>query len=180
MKRLLLVVPLVACGPKAVPVPDKKAPVEGTDTPAPASDDSWSDWKSWTNVSPGPWISPTHGKRFVEIYVNEVALEAYKSKEAEMPVGSIVVKPSWANEDGAPGADGPLFIMEKMPSGFAPDSEDWFYGFQWPDPPEKWKKKLGSNVDWRSPSEKIEYCSDCHDVIPRGLGMPPQERMNQW
>jgi hypothetical protein len=147
---------------------------------APPATDSWADWKSFTNVSPGPWISNTHGKRFVEIYVNDIALEAYKKADGVLPVGSIVVKPSWENENGSPGADGPLFIMEKMPAGFAPESEDWFYGFQWADPPEKWKAKLGGNVDWRSPSEKVEYCADCHDGIARGLGMPPKERTKDW
>ena len=97
-----------------------------------------------------------------------------------MPVGSIVVKPSWENEDGVPGADGPLFVMQKMPAGFAPDSDDWLYVFQWPSPPEKWAAKIGTNVDWRSPTEKAEYCSDCHDGIERGLGMPPAERRAKW
>ena len=189
MMRLAPILLLVACGgPTATPLGDPQSGPDTADSAntatepvaAPAGPDRWADWKSYTNVSPGPWILKTHGKRFVEIYVNDVALEAYKTPGAELPVGSIVVKPSWENEDGVPGADGPLFIMEKMPAGFAPDSEDWFYGFQWADPPEKWKAKLGSNVDWRSPSEKVEYCSDCHDVIDRGLGMPPEERRSQW
>lgn len=190
MRRLAPILLLAACGgPPATPsegaksVPDTGDTATTTSEPAtavPAGPDSWADWKSYTNVSPGPWISKTHGKRFVEIYVNDVALEAYKTPGAPLPVGSIVVKPSWENEDGVPGIGGPLFIMEKMAEGFAPESEDWFYGFQWADPPAKWKAKLGSNVDWRSPSEKVEYCSDCHDVIDRGLGMPPKERTKDW
>lgn len=184
MKRLVLLLPLVACGPKNVPIADQETPagvVKGDDTSstAPAAK-SWSDWTSYTNVSPGPWMSPTHGKRFVEIYVNDIGLEAYKARDAEMPVGSIVVKPSWENEDGVPGADGPLFVMEKMPAGYAPDAEDWFYAFLWADPPEKWKKRLGSNVDDRSPSEKVQRCIDCHENYDRSLGMLPQERMADW
>ncbi len=185
MKLLAPILLLVACAtpkPANVPVhPDTKEvanePDSGEQARSPAS---WDDWKSYTNVSPGPWISKTHGKRFVEIYVNEVALTAYKTPGAELPLGSIIVKPSWENEDGKPGADGPLFIMEKMPAGFAPDSGSWFYAFQWENPPEKWEAKLGSNVDWRSPSTKVEYCSDCHDIIKRSLGMPPKERMVDW
>jgi hypothetical protein len=198
MKRIVLLLPLAACGgppansteqPQAVPLGPElseedesgQVPTEPRQVPTePVAESSWSDWKSFTNVSPGPWISKTHGKRFVEIYVNDVALEAYKSRETALPVGSIVVKPSWENEDGKPGADGPLFVMEKMAAGFAPDSDDWLYVFQWQNPPEKWAAKIGTNVDWRSPSEKIEYCSDCHDVLDRGLGMPPKERMANW
>lgn len=185
MKIRLPFVLLAACGGTASPTtgtpteaPAQSASEPTGDTSSPATD-SWANWKGFTNVSPGPWLSPTHGKRFVEIYVNDVALEAYKSG-GEMPVGSIVVKPSWENEDGVPGADGPLFVMEKMPAGFAPESEDWFYAFQWQSPPEKWAAKIGTNVDWRSPSEKVEYCSDCHDGIERSLGMPPKERQDKW
>ena len=70
--------------------------------------------------------------------------------------------------------------MEKMPAGFAPDNEDWFYGFQWADPPEKWEKKLGTNVDWRSPTKKVQYCVNCHENYDRALGMPPKERTADW
>ena len=185
MKRLALLLPLVACGgPPADPAPAPAPVVTDSETPQepePVPADSWSTWKtSFTNVSPGPWISKPHGKRFVEIYVNELGLEAYKTLGAPIPVGTIVVKPSWENVDGVPGPPGPLFVMERMPEGFAPDSEDWFYAFQWADPPAKWADKIGKNVDWRSPSEKIEYCADCHDILDRGLGMLPKERMADW
>lgn len=179
MRSLPLFLLVAACGGTAgshSPAPDN-AMAGGELAAAP---DAWADWKSFTNVSPGPWISRTHGKRFVEIYVNDIGLQAYKTPGAEMPVGSILVKPSWENEDGVPGPDGPLFVMEKRSDGFAPDSDDWLYAFQWPNPPEKWAAKIGSNVDWRSPSPKVEYCSDCHDVIERGLGMPPKERRADW
>ena len=194
MKRLAPLLLLAACSsatPKNLPVaPDKNVPVppetkeqalQPNSDPGEAREpDSWADWQSYVNVSPGPWISKTHGKRFVAIYVNEVALEAYKTPGATLPVGSIIVKPSWKNEDGKPGAEGPLFIMEKMAAGFAPERDDWIYAFQWADPPEKWQAELGSNVDLRSPSEKVEYCGDCHDGIDRGLGMPPVERRATW
>ncbi len=182
---LFSLAPFAACVTTSAQAPKSAAPTSANSTEVealavPKTPDSWADWKSFTNVSPGPWISKTHNSRFVEIYVNDIALEAYKTPGAEMPVGSIVVKPSWENTDGVPGADGPLFIMEKREAGFAPDSEDWFYAFQWATPTEKWAAKIGNNVDWRSPSEKIEYCSDCHDGIERGLGMPPKERTDFW
>jgi hypothetical protein len=184
MKRLALLLPLVACGgPPAPPVPDRPPeaePVEAEPEPPPPAADPWADWKSFTNVSPGPWISKPHAKRFVETYVNEIGLEAYKTIGAPIPVGTIIVKPSWESEDGKPGRDGPLFVMVKMPEGWEPDSGDWFYAFQWADPPAKWADKIGTNVDWRSPSEKIEYCVDCHDILDRGLGMLPKERMADW
>lgn len=183
----MLVLPLFACDPNKSPASAAATPVESpseeTKEEAPAETAgpaAWEDWKSWTNVSPGPWISKQHGARFVEIYVNDIALEAYKTPGAEMPVGSIVVKPSWEAEDGVPGKDGPLFVMEKMEEGFSPDHDDWFYAFQWAEPPEKWAAKIGNDVDWRTPNARLEYCTDCHDVLDRGLGMPPKERTDFW
>ena len=184
----LLLILAAACGGKSTPSPSEAAatPVASEDETHESEDAidetggaEWADWKSYTNVSPGAWQSKTHGNRFVEIYVNDIALEAYKTG-GEMPVGSIVIKPSWENDGGKPGAEGPLFVMVKKEAGYAPDNGDWFYAFQWENPPEKWAAKIGTNVDWRSPSDKVEYCLDCHDVLERQLGMPPEERRAAW
>lgn len=154
--------------------PAKTQPASPPEASAP---DSWEDWKSYTNVSPGAWVSKTHNSRFVEIYVNDIGLEAYKTPDALMPVGSIVVKPSWENEDGVAGRLGPLFVMEKKAEGFDPDNGDWFYAFQWAEPPQAWEDKIGKNVDWRSPSKKVDYCVGCHNgAYDRSLGMPPKDR----
>jgi len=134
----------------------------------------WSGWKEFHKVTTSPWISKTHGKRFVEIYVNDIGLAAYQDEEAELPVGSMVVKQSWENQGGQPGPEGPLFIMEKQEAGYAPDHGDWFYGFEWDAPSEDWQKKLGKPpIIWQSPSKRVDYCWDCHDSYERQLGMPP-------
>ena len=123
-------------------------------------------------------MSPTHGKRFVNIYVNAPGLSSYKS-DAEFPIGSTIVKESWEVKDGKPtDVAGPLFIMVKKEAGFDPDHEDWWYGFHWATPPEKWASRLGAQVYWRSPSKKVNYCWDCHDNFDREIGLPPKEQRN--
>lgn len=159
----------IACGG------GQKADVGSTTSEASAAEE-WDGWQSYNKVSKDKWISPTHGKRFVEIYVNDVGVEAYKANQA-MPVGSIVVKPSWENEGGQPGADGPLFVMVKKEPGYAPDNGDWFYAFEWAQPTGKWKDK--GPIKWKSPSNSVEYCLDCHDTEgDHQLGGVPEEYRN--
>lgn len=157
----------------------KQAEQSAAPDPAPeaaAGPASWAGWQSWQKVSTEKWPSKTHGGRFVEVYVNDVGIEAYMKEDMELPVGSILVKPSWENEGGQAGAEGPLFVMEKKPAGFAPDGGDWFYAFVWDDPTGQWKEKLGGPVRWESPSDKVTYCVDCHDAYDRQLGMVPADK----
>jgi hypothetical protein len=132
------------------------------------------DYKSFTKVSTDKFQSPTHGKRFVEIWVNEVGLAAYQGED-EFPVGTIIVKESWENDGkgGPTEVRGPLFVMEKRAKGYDSEHNDWHYEFHWENVPEQWAGKLGGNqIYWRSPSKKVDYCSGCHDNYDREVGLP--------
>ncbi len=171
MRTSLAVLILAACGGGT-----GKPATPAQEVPEPAAEvaPAWAGWKDWHRVSTAPWVSKTHGKRLVEIYVNDVAVAAYQDQATALPVGSIIVKPSWENQDGQPGAPGPVFVMEKRPAGFSHDHGDWFYAFQWDAPTGVWRDKLGAGpVLWQSPSSKVDYCWDCHDTYDRQLGMPP-------
>ncbi len=128
-------------------------------------------YESWTKLNTEKWKSKTHGGRMVEVYVNDVGLEAYKNDETDIPVGSVIVKTSFE----ADGADGPVFVMEKREDGFAPDTENWYYAMYWPVVPPKWQKRLGNAVYWESPSNKVDYCWKCHENYDRELGGIPAE-----
>lgn len=175
MRKLSLTLLLVsACGSSAPPpaTPEPSVPV---DTAAVYGElDIGADYASYHKVTSSPHISPTHGKRFVEIYVNDVGYAAYIDDGADIPVGTVVVKTSWENERGKPGAvAGPIFVMKKMEAGFDPDHEDWYYAIHWSDVPPAWQKNVGAErVYWRSPSKKVSYCWKCHDNYHRELGMP--------
>jgi hypothetical protein len=132
------------------------------------------DYAGFTKVSTEPFVSPTHGKRYVEIWVNDVGLAAYQGED-EFPVGSIIVKESWENDGkgGKTDVRGPLFVMEKRAKGFNDDHSDWWYALHWEKVPENWAAKMGANqVYWRSPSKKIQYCHNCHESFDREVGLP--------
>lgn len=132
------------------------------------------DWKSYTKVNTEAVPSEDHGGRFVDTYVNDVGLEAYKNPETPMPVGSIVVKTSWEVAEGKPtDTPGPTFVMEKKDAGYDDENENWYYAIHWENPPPKMRDKFGQ-IYWRSPSPKVEYCFDCHNGFDRQLGMVPE------
>lgn len=130
------------------------------------------DWKSYTKLNKASFPSETHGGRIVDTYVNGVGLEAFKKGE-DMPVGSILVKTS---KDADDGSEGPVFVMEKRAPGFNKDHGDWWYAIHWENPPEKWAKRLGGPIYWRTPSKKADYCSACHDDFVTGVGGVPDEQ----
>jgi hypothetical protein len=180
--RLIVFVSLmsIACGGQAAP--STAAPAAGS-APAAADDAAFgpleygADYQSYTRVNKETFQSPTHGRRFVDIYVNDVGLDAYRG-ESEFPVGTVIVKSSWESE-GETRTDvaGPLFVMVKKEKGFDPEHSDWWYGFHWESVPEKWAAKLkAKQIYWRSPSSKVDYCWKCHDSYDREVGMPPADK----
>lgn len=129
------------------------------------------DWQSYTKLNDAPVPSPDHGKRFVDTYVNDVGLGAYKNDE-DIPVGTIVVKTSWERDGDQPSdRPGPIFVMEKRAPGFAPEHDDWYYAIHWETAPER----FGGALYWQSPSTKVDYCWKCHEGYDRGLGGVPDE-----
>lgn len=133
-------------------------PSTGDDASVYSELDVGTDWQSYTRLNKAAFPSETHGGRMVDVHVNPIGLDAYKSGSA-MPVGAIVVKSSHQTD----GSVGPLFVMEKRAAGFNPDHGDWYFAIHWADPPGKWKQMLGGPIHWRTPSPKADYCADCHD-----------------
>lgn len=128
------------------------------------------DYASYRQVTTAPFLSLVHGNRWVHVFVNELGAEAYLGGSA-MPVGSIVVKPSWQDQDGAASdVAGPTFIMEKRAPGYAPEHDDWYYALHWADPPPADAKRFGGPIYWRGSSPRVAYCYECHDSYDRSLG----------
>jgi hypothetical protein len=177
--RIALLALLSGCGGGASPGDTSPA---GEDRAAAFSPlEVGADYRSWKMVNTQPFLSPTHGKRFVNIYVNEVGLAAYTG-EAEFPVGTIIVKDSFESQGGKPSeVAGPLFVMEKRRAGYAPEHQDWYYALYWSNVPPDWVDRMGGvrQVHWRSPSPKIDYCWKCHENYDREVGLPP-EPLRAW
>jgi hypothetical protein len=167
---------LAACGGSAPP-PPAPALRAAPDAPGEAFGplEIGADYATYRKVTRFPHESPTHGKRFVEIHVNDIGYDAYVSDDAPFPVGTIIVKASWERDGDQPSqVAGPVFVMEKREPGFAPDHEDWYYAIHWAAPTPAFTKRFGGPFYWRSPSPKVEYCWKCHDNYDREVGLPPK------
>jgi hypothetical protein len=137
-----------------------------------------------TRVNTAPFVSRTHGGRWVNVYVNRVGLAAYQRGD-ELPVGSVVVKESFeASTDGA-GPDlavrGPLFVMERRAAGYFPDRGDYWYAIWIENPAGRTSLyndgRASPSVYWRGRSARVQYCEDCHaDYVARMGGVPRGSR----
>ncbi len=113
-------------------------------------------YQGWARFNSTPYRSATHGERFVNNYANGIG-RAYGAFEqaGTLPEGSIVAKDSFAVTADGDVMPGPLFVMEKMPTGFNPASRDWRYTMIMPD-----GSVFGvtNGVD----SDKVRFCTTCH------------------
>jgi hypothetical protein len=117
-------------------------------------------YQGWTQVNTAPYVSATHGSRYVNNYPGPDAVDAYLQYEeiGAMPVGGRIAKDSFTvSPDGRVGV-GPLFIMEKMADGFNAASDDWRYAMIMPD---------GSlfGVTGGRGSQNVEFCAGCHALV---------------
>jgi hypothetical protein len=142
---------------------------------APSGLDEATDYPSWVKVSSAPYVSATHGGRFVHNYANPAGAAAYTSFEDidRMPARGKVAKPSFiVTGDGRVGP-GPLFLMEKREAGFNPGTDDWRYSMVNPDGT-LFGQTGGVN------SDAMQFCADCHMAVADDydslLFLPPEFR----
>ncbi|MBA3398063.1 MAG: cytochrome P460 family protein [Deltaproteobacteria bacterium] len=164
----LLVMMLAACGGGAPAV--EKSP-RGADPEATFGPlEIGADYARYVKLTDKPFLSLDHGNRWVEVYVNEVGAAAYESS-APIPVGTIIVKSSWLDANGAPSqVAGPLYVMEKRAPGYAPAHGDWWFAIHWAKPPAEDAAQFGGPLYWRGHSKRVDYCEACHDDYDRSIG----------
>jgi hypothetical protein len=114
----------------------------------------WGNFERYSTIS---YRSDTHGGRLVNNYANHIAADTYGQYEEvrRMPTGSILAKDSFVVNANGTVSPGPLFLMEKMVSGFSEDTGDWRYAMVMPD---------GSvfGVTGGPNSTGLQFCHDCH------------------
>ena len=115
-------------------------------------------WGKWNRFSKTAYRSDTHGGRFVQNYSNKIGAKAYGQydKTTKMPVGSTLAKPSFTVGGSGHATMGPLFIMEKMTSGWNKATGDWRYAMIMP----------GGNlfgITKGKNSGGLKFCHDCHE-----------------
>lgn len=121
------------------------------------------EYQNWTRFNTQPYISETHGGRFVNNYANDIAVPSYAKYEdlGVMPKGSVLAKDSFRVTPQGEVRPGPLFIMEKMNAGFGPASDDWRYTLIMPN-----GNVIGTTKGIGS--EHVQFCVDCHKPIGEG------------
>jgi len=127
---------------------------------------------NWINVTKSPYQSSTHGDRYLVNIVNETGKDYAKFEQAgKLPAGSIIAKPTIIGQKDGTAKVGPLFIMEKMPSGWNTASMDWKYTMVLAD------GSLFGQTNGKN-SNAMTFCIECHNAMGEasdGLAFLPEK-----
>ena len=128
-------------------------------SPVPSGDPSSAAYQGWARYNSAPYLSASHGNRFINNFANDAA-KAYSRYEGAglLPVGSVIAKDSFTVSDDGTITPGPLFLMEKMEPGFNYVSGNWRYIMVEGD---------GTlfGITKGPGSKKVEFCIGCHLAV---------------
>ena len=121
----------------------------------------WAKWfLHWKNFSKQPYVSGTHGGRFVNNYASSKAADSYGKFEnvGKMTMGGILAKDSFTVTPQGRVSVGPLFLMEKMGGNFNKASSNWRYTLIMPN---------GQTVGTTNGkgSNNVKFCVECHAAV---------------
>ena len=113
-------------------------------------------YRRWLRANRSPYLSATHGSRYVNNYVN-VPARGYGTLQPgeSMPVGSIIVKDAISVDSSGAVLPGALALMEKMPAGYDAAARDWRYVLILPD------GSIFADSNGDNPAGTT-YCVACH------------------
>jgi hypothetical protein len=114
-----------------------------------------SQFHRWRRYNRAPYLSATHGNRYINNYANAEARSYGEKNSGPMPAGAVMAKDSFTVTRQGDVFTGPLFVMEKMPPGFSAETRDWRYTMIMPD------GSLFGTTDGAG-SERVEFCATCH------------------
>ncbi len=113
-------------------------------------------YQTWRRYNLTPYVSATHGNRYVNNYANPKAkIYGQFENAGTLPQGSVLAKDSFEVTAHGDVLTGPLALMEKMQPGFNPESRNWRYTMIMPD-----GRVFGTTKGERS--ERVEFCAECH------------------
>ncbi|MEN8147155.1 MAG: cytochrome P460 family protein [Campylobacterota bacterium] len=104
-------------------------------------------WKKSYDLTKGVMESDAHNA-YIEILLNERAVDAYVEIKPVFPVGSEVFKPLYRDAEGKEFAR--LVIMVKMEEGYDSENGDWWYGVY---------DESGTQMAYEG---RIPECISCH------------------
>jgi len=116
-------------------------------------------YTGWQKVNTVPYLSDTHGGRYVNNYADRRGASHYKKfeKAGTFHVGSVLAKDSFVVKPDGKVSMGPLFIMEKMDKGFNKGSGDWRYTIVMPN-----GKVAGMT---KGKGMNMKFCAVCHALV---------------
>lgn len=118
-----------------------------------------SDYQNWPKYNDAPFVSATHGERYVNSYANKIARAHGTLKDGEkLAAGSVLAKDSMTVTVENHIFPGALFVMEKLPEGGSPQTADWRYIMVMPD-----GSLFGDTTGYQS--KAVVYCHDCHEAV---------------
>ena len=136
---------------------------------AASNDPTAAAYRGWRRHNTAPYVSKTHGNRYVNNYANKVAKNYGRLEPGEaLPVGSIIAKDSLTVTDKSDVFVGALFIMEKLPVGKSPDTGNWRYIMIMPDG-SLFGDSQGEDAD------NVGFCHGCHASVAKNdylFGVP--------
>ncbi len=104
-------------------------------------------WKESYDLTQGIIESDAHNA-YVEILMNNKAVDAYEEVKPMFPVGSEIFKPLYSDPEGKEFAR--LVIMVKMKEGYDSQNGDWWYGVY---------DESGTKMAYEG---RIPECISCH------------------
>ncbi len=116
-------------------------------------------YASWRRYSKRAYESATHGGRYVQNYANDKA-RAYGlyEKSGKFPAGAQLAKDSFSVKANGKVSLGPLFVMEKMHTGFSKESDDWRYTMIMPN------GSIFGTTKGKG-AAKVQFCIGCHQTV---------------
>ncbi len=128
---------------------------------APSRDAIAKGYPNWRRFNTAPYLSETHGNRYVNNYANPTAAKAgYGNLKPgqRMPPGAVVVKDSYTVTSKGEVFPGALFYMQKLAPGRSPATGDWRFVQILPD-----GSYIGDTTG-DSP-EDVAFCFTCHKAM---------------
>jgi hypothetical protein len=125
-------------------------------------------FEKWRRYNHAPYLSATHGDRYINNYANSEAKTYGQRGTGPMPAGAVLAKDSFTVTRQGDVFTGPLFLMEKMPPGFSAATRDWRYTMIMPD------GSLFGTTNGEG-SERVEFCATCHATAADHLFFVPEK-----
>jgi len=91
----------------------------------PDTEMTFKDWRSWKKVNPTVLLSEGHGDVYVDIHVDDRARDTYLAASSPYPKCSRITKVQYTDKTATEIEE--LGIMVKMPAGYDPEHNDWWY-----------------------------------------------------